>query len=184
MTDPQTEAEHPIQPAKRPAYEPAARLMRPTGFDPAMKRPITTVAGAVLVLLRVLAGALVLIDVSLNWDTLAGEVDIAVTDVSFGADARTAALIAVLVVGGVVLLADGLLALLTFRGSNLARVIVMLISVGSICTAFAGWWAGGQEVTLKTTLLSHAFDILVLLALSSRSAAAYARRNERRDDQR
>jgi hypothetical protein len=171
-------------PAKRPAYEPAARFMRPTGFDPAMRRPITTVAGSVLVLLRVLAGVLVLADVSVNWSALAGQVDDALTDVSLAPEVRTAGLITVLVVGGIVLLADGLLALMTFRGSNLARVIVMLISVVSIATAFAGWWAEGQEVTLKTSLLSHALDILVLLALSSRSAAAYARRNERRDDRR
>ena len=42
------------------------------------------------------------------------------------------------------------------------------------------WWAQGQEITINGALLSLSLDILVLLALSSRSAAAYARRNERR----
>ena len=38
----------------------------------------------------------------------------------------------------------------------------------------------GEEITLEGTFVSLSLDILVLLALSSRSAAAYARRNERR----
>lgn len=49
----------------------------------------------------------------------------------------------------------------------------------SIVTAFVSWWVRDQEITLQTTLLSLAVDILVLLALSSRSAAAYARRREK-----
>ena len=46
-------------------------------------------------------------------------------------------------------------------------------------TAFVSWWVRDQEITLQTTLLSLAVDILVLLALSSRSTAAYARRREK-----
>ena len=50
----------------------------------------------------------------------------------------------------------------------------------SISASFLQWWAGGHEITITTTLLSIGLDILILLALSSRSAAAYARRNEHR----
>lgn len=168
------------EPDKRPAYEPAARLMQPVRFDPTMRRPPTIVAGAVLVLLRVLAGVLLLVDLAFNWSTLAGQADDAVTSLTLTPDVETAGLIVVLGIGGAVLLVDLLLALFIFRGGNRARVLVMLISVVSISTAFAGWWAQGQEITIKTTLVSLALDILVLLALSSRSAAAYARRNEQR----
>ena len=45
-------------PDKRPAFEPAARLLKPTAYDPAMQRPTSTVAGAVLVLLRVVVGVI------------------------------------------------------------------------------------------------------------------------------
>ncbi|WP_375385314.1 hypothetical protein [uncultured Microbacterium sp.] len=172
--------ELPRDPGKRPAYEPAARLMQPVVYDPEMKRPITTVAGAVLVLLRVIAGALLLTDISFSWKTLASQADAALTDVVISPELAAAGLTVVVVVGGAALLVDGVLGLLTYRGSNVARVIVMLFSVVSISFSFVSWWTEGQEITLKTSLLSLAFDILVLLALSSRSAAAYARRNERR----
>ncbi len=73
-----------------------------------------------------------------------------------------------------------LLAILIYRGHNWPRVIVMLIAVFSICSAFTAWWALGEEIRLEGTFVSLSLDILLLLALSSRSAAAYARRNERR----
>ncbi len=86
---------------------------------------------------------------------------------------------AVLAIGGVFLAIDAVLAILIYRGRNWPRVIVMLISVISIISSFVAWWAVGEEITLAGTFLSLSLDILVLLALSSRSAAAYARRNER-----
>jgi hypothetical protein len=49
----------------------------------------------------------------------------------------------------------------------------------SISTAFTGWWAQGQDIRVGTTLVTLALDILILLALSSRSAAAYAHRRRR-----
>jgi hypothetical protein len=56
----------------------------------------------------------------------------------------------------------------------------MLIAVLSISSAFTAWWALDQEIKLEGTFVSLSLDILILLALSSRRAAAYARRNERR----
>ena len=50
----------------------------------------------------------------------------------------------------------------------------------SISAAFGSWWLYDLDITLDTSLLSTALDTLILLALSSRSAAAYARRNEQR----
>jgi hypothetical protein len=108
----------------------------------------------------------------------------------FGGDASTpsemdelVALVGVWVFIGaaaVFLAAEALLGILILSGRNFARVLVMVFSVVSICTAFAGWWAEGQDIRIQTTYVTLALDILILLALSSRNSAAYARRRERR----
>ncbi|MFS0734844.1 hypothetical protein ABC304_05360 [Microbacterium sp. 1P10UB] len=167
-------------PEKRAAYEPAARLAEPTPHDPAMKRPISTVTGAVLVLLRVVTGVAVLITVMAG-----GTPDDSLADlVGVQADDETAAIgLGVYAsVVGVSLLIQAILGLLILAGRNGPRVWVMLFAVASISTAFAGWWWQGQEIRVSGTLLSVALDVLILLALSSRSASAYARRNEPRPD--
>ena len=166
-------------PTKRPAYEPAERLLRPTGYQPDMPRPITTVVGAVLVMLRVVAGVLVLIAVASGWDALADDLELGADGAQLTPEIQHVTLVLVLVGGSILLLADLLLALFTLRGHNTPRVIVMLISVFSISTTFTAWWEQGQDITLEGTFLSLSLDILILLALSSRSAAAYARRRER-----
>ena len=165
-------------PGKRPAFEPAKTLLRAPGYHPDMKRPATTVTGAVLVLLRVAVGVLWLGELALNWQFVATDVAIdlegfSTTDVGVG-------LWIIVGVVAVVLLIETVLAVLILRGLNWPRVVVMLFAVVSISSAFAAWWIGDLEITFTTSLLSTALDTLILLALSSRSAAAYARRNERR----
>ncbi|GAA1956691.1 hypothetical protein [Microbacterium deminutum] len=167
-------------PQKRPAFEPAARLLQPTGYNPSMPRPSSTTAGVVLVLLRVVAGLVVLIGIAAGWDALLHTADVRIQGFESSPKAAQLALWVVLAVGAVFLAIDALLAILIFRGHNWPRIVVMLVSVVSISSAFAAWWAVGEEITLRGTLLSLSLDILVLLALSSRSASAYARRNERR----
>lgn len=168
MTDP--------HPQKRAAFEPAERLLRPTGYNPTMKRPTSTVAGAALVLLRVVAGVFLMAEIALNGAEIAPE-----TLSGLGSPAAVSAAIAgILALIGAVLIADVIFAVLILKGRNWPRVIVMVFAVISISSAFAAWWAEDLEITLKTSLLSTGVDVLVLLALSSRSAAAYARRNERR----
>lgn len=173
-------------PRKRAAFEP---LAAPVPTDPAMRRPGATVAGAVLVLLRAVAGVLWGVTVvyglppwlrfaaaaangsALEPDTLT----LTDIDVGFGLFAAViAGVFVVQVVFGILLL----------RGSNLARVAVMMVSVVSISAAFVGWWELGDDITVRTTLATLSLDVLVLLALSSRDAAAYARRDQRRCDQR
>lgn len=166
-------------PRKRPAFEPAARLLKPTGYHPDMPRPSATVAGVLLVLLRVLAGVVVLVALAAGWDALAASADITIEGVDATPEARHLVLWFVLTVGGVVLAFETLLAILIFRGHNWPRVIVMLIAVISICSSFTAWWVVGEEITFRSTFVSLSLDILVLLALSSQSASAYARRNER-----
>lgn len=167
-------------PAKRPAFEPASRLLVPTGYDPDMPRPASTVAGALLVGLRVLAGIVILAAVALNWPHLVTVTEGELGDL--GADDVDPALVLAVIaaLGAVVVIIDAVLAFGALRGNNVARVILMIVSTASISGVFLGWWAQGQEITLQGTFVSLSLDILILLALSSRSAAAYARRNERR----
>jgi len=173
------------EPLKRPAYEPAARLLRPVQHDPDMPRPASTIAGSVLVLLRAVAGFLVGGAIALVWqDILADpDVELALEGLDVGnADVRQTALWIVLGIVVVSVVLDVLFAVFVLRGSNWARVAVMVLSVMSISTTFFAWWVQGQEIRVDETFVPLALDILVLLALSSRSAAAYARRNERRPE--
>lgn len=174
-----TGREEPLVPAKRPAYEPAARLLRPPRRDPNMPRPASTVAGAVLVLLRAASGVLLLTGLAVGWDDLLARPDTVLEGFAATEAGRQAALLVVLAVGGVLLAVDLVLAFFVFRGHNWARVIVMVVAVIWISTSFFAWWVQGQEIKVDEAYVSLALDILVLLALSSRSAAAYARRNER-----
>jgi len=169
------------EPLKRPAYEPAARLLRPVHHDPHMPRPASTIAGGVLVLLRAVAGLLVGGAIAALWRDILADPDVTLAleglDVA-DADTRQVALWIVLSIVAVSVALDVLFAVLVLRGSNLARVAVMILSVMSISTTFFAWWVQGQEIRVDETFVPLALDILVLLALSSRSAAAYARRNE------
>lgn len=155
---------------KRPAYEPALRLLRPTGYDPAMHRPAATIAGVALLALRVVVGVVTLLGV---WLRPGDVVDLTVDGASLGLT------ISLLVVAGV-LVVDAALAALIWAGLNWPRVVVMFGSVLSISSAFVGWWSEGQEITITRSLAGVALDVLVLLALSSRNAAAYARRKKSR----
>ena len=166
-------------PAQRPAYEPIDRLLRPTPYDPDMRRPATTVAGACLVLLGAVVSVLSMVDIATNWHTYLKSIVLEIGGAVPTPDVVNASLAVILGVIGVTAVVELVCGLLILRGSNAARVLVMIVSAISISAAFVSWWARDQEITLQTTLLSPAVDILVLLALSSRSAAAYARRREK-----
>ncbi|WP_091707406.1 hypothetical protein [Microbacterium sp. cf046] len=168
-------------PDKRPAFEPASELLRRPEADPNMKRPTSTVAGVTLVFLRVLSGLIVLVIIILNWRATVREIDITVEGAESTPEVAQAVLIAVIVFLVVVLLVDAGLAIFILTGHNWARVLVMTFSAISITGSFIQWWSEGQEISITGSLLTLGLDILILLALSSRSAAAYARRNERRE---
>ncbi|WP_322410176.1 hypothetical protein [Microbacterium invictum] len=166
-------------PKKRVAFEPAERLLQPTGYDPGMKRPPSIVAGALLVVLGVLAGVAWVIASSGVWPEWVGEVAAIIggDDVPDRVEQSTYLLFAVL--SGLFLAVEATLALLVFLGVNWARVLVMVFAALTISAAFVRWWVEDQEIEITTTFISLGIDILILLALSSRSAAAYARRRER-----
>ncbi|EXJ52608.1 hypothetical protein GCM10023065_30260 [Microbacterium laevaniformans] len=170
----------PMRPERRPSYEPVTRLLQPVARDPKMPRPSTTVAGAALVLLSAVVGIASMVELGLNWHSYASQLVLDLDGVDVTPDLADASLAVLLAVVGVGVAIQLVCAILLFLGSNLARVVVMSVATLSIATTFASWWARDQEITLFTTLPTLALDILVLLALSSRSAAAYARRNEKR----
>ena len=62
-----------------------------------------------------------------------------------------------------------------WRGSNLARVLMMCGVTISTISAATSYFVNGEQITIQTTLLTVALDILVLLALSSRDARVWAR---------
>ncbi|MFG6475982.1 hypothetical protein ACFXP7_06290 [Microbacterium sp. P06] len=166
-------------PEKRPAFEVPAALDRPAA-DPAMKRPIATTAGAGLVLLRVAAGVVWTVSVALDWDGWVRSYTGETADAAgLTPDVLGIGLAAFLVVCGLFLLGEAVFGLLILGGRNFPRMVVMIFSTLSISTAFTGWWVQGQDIRLDTTLITLALDILVLLALSSRGAAAYAHRRRR-----
>lgn len=167
-------------PLKRPAFEPTARLLTPTGYDPDMKRPGSTVAGAVLVLLGAVAGLLVISGLTAVWPEWMQSLDAELTDVTISEEQASSALLVIVIATGAVYFVEAVLAVLIYLGFNWPRVLVMVLAALSISAAFTQWWVEDQEITIQGTLLTLCFDILILLALSSRSAAAYARRKQRR----
>jgi hypothetical protein len=166
-------------PDKRPAFEPPAQLLKPTRYDPDMKRPVSTVAGVVLVLLRVIAGVGWIASIGLEWQRYVRELDVSYEDVVSTPQVTEMTLLVAVIALGVFVVIDATLAFFVLGGHNWARVAIMSVSAISITTSFLQWWDDGLEISIATTLLTVGLDILILLALSSRSAAAYARRNER-----
>lgn len=161
---------------KRPAFEPPAVLAAPVTPPPSMRRPSATVMGALLVILRVVAGVVWLLALAFDWNSiLERDLGVGVDDVEEQA-ASGAALTLVLVVGGAVLAIDLALGVLVYFGSNVARLAVMIFATLSITAAALDYFTGGADITIRTTLVTLSLDILVLLALSSRAARAYARR--------
>ena len=161
---------------KRPAFEPPALLAEPDAAPATMRRPAATVFGALLVVLRVIAGVVWLASLALQWDRiLRDDLHIEIEGAS-EAEAAEMVLVFILVFGGVILAIDLGLAVLVYFGNNAARLAVMIVATLSITLAATDYFTGGEDITLRTTLITLALDILVLLALSSRAARAYARR--------
>jgi hypothetical protein len=161
---------------KRPAFEPPTALATPVSPRPDMRRPVATVFGVLLVVLRVIAGVVWLVSLALQWDTLlSNDLQIEIDDAT-EAQASDLVLNFILVVGGVVLAIDLALAVLVYFGNNGARLAVMIFGTLSITSAAIGYFNGVEDITIRTTLFTLSLDILVLLALSSRAARAYARR--------
>lgn len=165
-----------MTPDKRPAFESPVVLAEPVTPPAAMRRPAATSFGAVLVVLRVVAGVVWLIALALQWDEILQDGEVAIDLPPGEADTVDAFLLVIIGVGVVVLLIEIGLAVAVYFGSNAARLTVMIFATLSITISAIDYFGEDAEITLRTTLVTLALDILVLLALSSRAARAYARR--------
>jgi hypothetical protein len=162
---------------KRPAFEPPSVLVERVAPPPDMRRPSATMFGTLLVLLRVLAGVAWLLSLALQWDrVLVDDLGLEIEPGTLDAEGMNALLVVILVIGGIVLAIDLVLGVLVYFGSNAARLAVMVLATLSITVAAIDYFGGGEDITIRTTLFTLSLDILVLLALSSRAARAYARR--------
>ncbi|WP_353808308.1 hypothetical protein [Agromyces sp. SYSU T00194] len=161
------------EPGKRAAFESGLDLARPLEGPRPMKRPLATTMGAVLVGLRVIAGFAWLGALALVWEGLVADAELVQVD-----DPAVAGwvLVAIVGVGSLFLLAQFAVAWFVYRGANWARILVMSIATLSVLSSGVEYFAGGNDITFETTLVTLALDILVLLALSSRAARDYARR--------
>jgi nucleoside recognition membrane protein YjiH len=88
---------------------------------------------------------------------------------------RPALIVAGSVVAFIALIDIGL-AIAVFAGRNWARLLLMLSCVVTTTGAFISNANGSEAVTLATSLPTVGLSIMVLLALSSHRARAYAER--------
>lgn len=161
---------------KRSAIEPPAVLVSTEQpANPNAKRPMTTTLGALFVLGRGLAGLLWIGAFALLWKEVLPELDL-------DPDAEPYVFWAVVGFGTAGSLLLLLLARAIHRGSNIARVLVMTGLTFSIVTAAIGYFSTGEEITIRTTLITVSLDILVLLALSSQASRTWARQPRKSRD--
>lgn len=165
-------------PEKRPAGEVTDRLLEEVHGDADMSRPLPTSAGALLILLRAVAGAFVALHIYSHLAHFYNDAGLDLNPVTDPDGYETAQI--VFVAGNIIqLLFYVVLAAFIYFGRNWARILMMLLTVISISTSFVTWLASDLHLTSFTHLLSIALDILILLALSSRDSAAYAQRRRR-----
>lgn len=93
-----------------------------------------------------------------------------------GEGAQPALFATVFAIAGVINLTLGAA---TMAGHNWARILLSLFSVLTIITAYLANARGSEVISLSTNLISVSISVLVLLALSSRSAREYATRGRR-----
>lgn len=139
----------------------------------AARRPVSTALGVLLMVIRVVVGAVTLAVIVAERQEI---VRSAAGSVS-AEEARVLdiVLVVVMALGALGVMVYLLLALLIFRGSNWARVAAMAYSALLVLLTAVAFF-GGEAVTLSTNIFGLPLDILVLLALSARSSRLWARR--------
>ena len=147
-----------------------ANIARVEHTDSRDKRPAQTVFGAGVAFFRGLAflpiALLLLLLPAQYLQSMEG------VDIEGG---RPALILAGSVVAFIALIDIGL-AIAVFAGRNWARLLLMLSCVVTTTAAFIGNANGSEAVTLASSLPTVGLSIMVLLALSSHRARAYAER--------
>jgi hypothetical protein len=147
----------------------------------AERRPVPTVLGALLMMLRVAAGAGFVVLNLLDWQRFVLS-EVAADSLSPD-EQSTVGIVLAIAMGlfGAGLILYFLLALLVLFGSNWARIAAMSYSSLIIVISAIDFFNGGPQVSLRNNLLGLALDILVVLALSSKRSRIWARRPRIRD---
>ncbi|MHA7306158.1 LssY C-terminal domain-containing protein [Arthrobacter sp. TMN-49] len=139
----------------------------------AKRRPVSTALGALLMVIRVVVGAVTVA-------TLLGDRQeiLAASAASVSAEETAALNLFLIVLTSLAALGVAgylLLAYLVFKGSNWARIAAMAYS-GLLIVLTAIAFTEGESVSLGTNIFGLPLDILVLLALSARNSRLWARR--------
>ncbi|GMA32517.1 hypothetical protein [Litorihabitans aurantiacus] len=74
----------------------------------------------------------------------------------------------------VLTLLPALLGVLVLRGSDVARLSLLLIVCVSVATQFVAWLTDSSDWVLGLSLMVVALDVLALLALSGRAARRFS----------
>ncbi|WP_223693354.1 LssY C-terminal domain-containing protein [Leifsonia poae] len=145
----------------------------------AERRPVPTVLGFLLMLLRVVAGGIFILLTVLEWRTFVQSVVIDPTTGSIDPTSLQVAevvLAAVMVIMGIGLFVYLALAVFVYLGHNWARIAAMAFSAFLVVAAAINYFEGHGYVPLRNNLLGLPLDILVVLALSSQRSRLWARR--------
>ena len=162
---------------EKPVPMPRREGVRTGAPDKVVRRPAQTTFGGLVVLFRALLPLLTVTGVAADWPRLDNVVGI--IEGTHHVPAVAGAVLqawAVPFAAALYLFVEAALGLLVFFGSNLARILVMFSSAGTIVIAAVGHFLGGSAINLGTNLVSLSLDILILTALSSTPADAYANR--------
>ncbi|WP_449276796.1 hypothetical protein [Leucobacter sp. GX24907] len=153
---------------KRSAVEPPAALLATQSVSLDAKRPGSLAGGAALIVLRSIGGIFWIIGLLAEWPSVSAKFE-------FDDVTSLVLLWLLLCVEGIWIGSLLLFAWLLWRGSNLARMLAMFWAAASITASAVAYFATGEQITVRTTLLTLALDILLMLALSSRDARAWTR---------
>ena len=142
-------------------------------------RPVPTVLGVLLMVLRAIAGVVFVVLSVLDWNHFVAAVADGENGITLTASEHqlvATVLVVFLLVFGVGVLGYLALAVFVFRGSNGARIASMSYSSLLIILSAIDYFDGGPQVSLQNNLLGLPLDILVVLALSSQRSRLWARR--------
>ncbi|MEB0002357.1 LssY C-terminal domain-containing protein [Cryobacterium sp. RTC2.1] len=140
------------------------------------RRPASISVGALMLGARVLSGLGVIVLAALDWPEFVSAVALDGTPAGTVDPATAGVALGILLAGyGVVLALNIGFAAFVYFGRNWARIVAMSFATVSIVTSFVDYAVNGAAITLRTSLVSVTFDILILLALSARDAREFAR---------
>ena len=136
--------------------------------DSREKRPAPIIVGSLFMVLGALSTAIIAAAFAAAWPELLASLDVDGDDGEW-------VLWIVFAFLALVALAELFLAWQVFLGSNWARVVALSANAIGLALQVVSLESGGPAITIDTSLIPVALDILLLLALSSHSATTYAR---------